>query len=130
MIRTVRLWTGEDGRSHFEAGHIDLAPGPNSEQVSNGFDVVHSSFSQTGSGGSLGWHTAPTRQLVVTLGGTPSVTTPDGRSVRLGPGDVMLAEDTTGSGHRWQLEEGGQPWQRLYVVLGEGADVPFIAAES
>ena len=27
MIRCVRLWTGDDGNSHFEEGSIDLEPG-------------------------------------------------------------------------------------------------------
>jgi len=31
-----------------------------------------------------------------------------------------------GSGHRWRLE-GSDPWRRMYVVLTDGADVPFVA---
>jgi hypothetical protein len=42
----------------------------------------------------------------------------------LAPGDILLAEDTTGGGHTWRLVD-DQPWRRLYVVLGKDAPVPF-----
>jgi gentisate 1,2-dioxygenase len=51
--------------------------------------------------------------------------TRDGEEFRLRPGDVLLAEDTAGSGHQWRLE-GSDPWPRMYVVLADGADVPFV----
>jgi quercetin dioxygenase-like cupin family protein len=66
------------------------------------------------------------RQLVVTLAGTLNFTTRDGEHFTLRPGDVLLAEDTAGSGHQWQLE-GFDPWRRMYIVLADGADVPFAA---
>jgi quercetin dioxygenase-like cupin family protein len=81
---------------------------------------------ETAGGGSLAWHTAPVRQLVVTLAGTLLFSTRDGEQFTLRPGDVLLAEDTAGSGHQWRLE-GSDPWRRMYVVLAEGADVPFVA---
>jgi quercetin dioxygenase-like cupin family protein len=66
------------------------------------------------------------RQLVVTLAGTLNFSTRDAERFTLRPGDVLLAEDTAGSGHRWQLQ-GSDPWRRMYVVLADGADVPFVA---
>ena len=65
------------------------------------------------------------RQLVVTLAGTLVFTTRDGEEFILTPGDVLLAEDTVGSGHQWRLV-GEDPWRRLYVVLAAGAAVPFV----
>ena len=53
-------------------------------------------------------------------------TTRDGDEFTLRPGDVLLAEDTAGTGHRWRLE-GSEPWRRMYVVLAPGAEVPFVA---
>ena len=41
------------------------------------------------------------------------------------PHEVLLAEDTEGSGHQWQLR-GTDPWRRMYVVLAPGtAEVVF-----
>ena len=126
MIRCVRLWTGADDTSHVQIGRLDMQPGRNDDLVSSSFTAASVTVEETASGGSLAWHTAPVRQLVVTLAGTLLFTTRDGESFRLSPGDVLLAEDTTGSGHQWRLE-GDDPWRRMYVVLGQDAAVPFVA---
>jgi quercetin dioxygenase-like cupin family protein len=126
MIRCVRLWTGSDGASHVEVGRLDMAPGRNDDLVSAVMSATHVTAEETAGGGSLAWHTAPVRQLVVTLAGTLNFSTRDAERFTLRPGDVLLAEDTAGSGHRWQLQ-GSDPWRRMYVVLADGADVPFVA---
>jgi hypothetical protein len=43
------------------------------------------------------------------------------------PGDVLLAEDTAGSGHSWRLVD-DEPWRRAYVILAPAVKVPFISA--
>lgn len=126
MIRCVRLWTGADDASHVQIGRLDMRPGRNDDLVSSSVAVTSVTVEETASGGTLAWHTAPVRQLVVTLAGTLLFITRDGEQFRLSPGDVLLAEDTTGSGHQWRLE-GDDPWRRMYVVLGEDASVPFVA---
>lgn len=126
MIRCVRLWTGADDASHVQIGRLDMRPGRNDDLVSSSVTAASVTVEETATGGTLAWHTAPVRQLVVTLAGTLLFTTRDGESFRLSPGDVLLAEDTTGSGHQWRLE-GDDPWRRMYVVLGQDAAVPFVA---
>ncbi|KUI35102.1 cupin domain-containing protein [Mycobacterium sp. GA-2829] len=128
MIRCVRLWTGPDDASHFEIGRLDLRPGRNDDLVSAVMPATHVTVEETATGGALAWHTAPVRQLVVTLAGSLVFSTRDGEEFTLGPGDVLLAEDTAGSGHKWRLE-GEDPWQRMYVVLGDSVEVAFIAAD-
>jgi len=44
----------------------------------------------------------------------------------LHPGDILLAEDTAGTGHSWKLVD-ANPWRRAYVILGSGVEVPFVA---
>lgn len=126
MIRCVRLWTGPDNASHVQVGGIDMTRGRNDDLVSTAMMATHVTVEETAGGGSLAWHTAPVRQLVVTLAGTLNFSTRDGEHFTLRPGDVLLAEDTAGSGHQWQLE-GSDPWRRMYIVLADGADVPFVA---
>jgi quercetin dioxygenase-like cupin family protein len=126
MIRCVRLWSGDDDSSHVQIGRLDMTPGRNADQVSAVMSVSHVTVEETATGGSLAWHTAPVRQLVVTLAGTLNFSTRDGEQFTLRPGDVLLAEDTVGSGHQWRLE-GTDPWRRMYVVLAEDTEVPFIA---
>jgi quercetin dioxygenase-like cupin family protein len=125
MIRCVRLWTGEDNSSHVRIGHLDIRPGRNDDLVSTAMSATHVTLEETAGGGTLAWHTAPTRQLVVTLTGTLLFSTRDAEHFTLRPGDVLLAEDTAGSGHQWQLE-GDDPWRRMYVVLAAGTEVPFV----
>lgn len=125
MIRCVRLSTGPDGASHVEIGRLDMQPGRNDDLVSSGIGAAHVTVEETAGGGSLAWHTAPVRQLVVTLAGELVFSTRDGEQFTLAPGDVLLAEDVSGSGHQWSLQ-GKDPWRRMYVVLAPGAEVPFV----
>jgi quercetin dioxygenase-like cupin family protein len=111
MIACIHLFTGSDGRSHVESIEIPLA-------TLQATKAVH--FEETAAGSALDWHVAPCRQYVITLSGILEFTTRDGETFILKPGDVLLAEDTTGTGHRWRLID-DQPWRRMYVEL---ADAP------
>nr|WP_099250246.1 hypothetical protein [Mycobacterium sp. shizuoka-1] len=126
MIRCVRLFTGADDQSHVQIGRLELTPGRNGDLVSAAISSSRVTAEETAAGGTLAWHTAPVRQLVVTLSGTLAFLTRDGEEFTLAPGDVLLAEDTVGSGHQWHLVD-TDPWRRLYIVLADDADVPFVA---
>ena len=127
MIRCVRLWTGADGNSHFEEGSIDLEPGARGDWLSAKPAAASIAFQETAPGGAFAWHRAPVRQLVITLSGTLDFQTREGEHFTLRPGDILLAEDTCGSGHSWRLTD-GSPWRRAYVVLEPGAEVPYRVA--
>lgn len=107
MIRCVHLVTGADGRSHVE--YITIPLGAVQEAT-----AIH--FQESPAGSALDWHTAPYVQYVITLSGTLEFTTRNGETFVLRPGEVLLAADTTGTGHRWRLVD-DQPWRRLYVEL-------------
>jgi quercetin dioxygenase-like cupin family protein len=107
MTRCIRLFTRPDGRSHVEDIALPLGVIQTARAVHLGESAAHAS---------LDWHTAPCRQYVVTLSGTLEFTTRDGETFILAPGDVLLADDTSGSGHRWRLIDDA-PWRRLYVEL-------------
>jgi quercetin dioxygenase-like cupin family protein len=124
MIRCVHLWTGDDQKSHFEEGHINLDAGQRGDLLSGKLATTSVSFQETESGGAFSWHTAPPRQLVITLSGTLDFQTREGGHFLLRPGDILFAEDTAGSGHSWKLTD-DQPWRRAYVVLGRDVAVPF-----
>jgi quercetin dioxygenase-like cupin family protein len=129
MIRCVRIWTGDDENSHFEEGLIDLEPGARGDVLSSKIPTTMISFEETASGGAFAWHDAPVRQLVITLSGTLDFQTRAGKHFLIRPGDVLLAEDTAGSGHSWRLAD-NQPWRRAYVVLQPGTVVPFRASKA
>jgi hypothetical protein len=124
MIRCVRIWTGDDRNSHFEEGFIDLEPGQHGDLLSGKMPTTTISFEETASGGAFAWHDAPIRQLVITLSGTLDFQTREGEHFLICPGDILLAEDTAGSGHSWRLTD-NQPWRRAYAILQPGTAVPF-----
>ncbi len=126
MIRCVRLWTGDDGNSHWEEGTIDLSRGERGDVLSDVIAATSLSFQETQSGGSYEWHEDPVPRFVITLSGTLQFETRGGESFTIRPGDILLAEDNTGTGHRWKLI-GSEPWRRAYVMFPAGANLPFKA---
>ena len=126
MIRCIRIWTNENGSSAFEEGALSLPGGHAGDAIGAAFNAATISFRETQPKDALAWHDAPTHQLVLTLGGTLEFATRDGDTFIIRPGDVLLAEDTTGSGHLWRLI-GEEPWRRAYVILPEGLEAGFTA---
>jgi hypothetical protein len=128
MIRCVRIWTGEDGNSLFEEGTIDLPKGERGDILSDKIMSSSISFRETRSGGALAPHDAPARQFVITLSGTLEFKTARDEIFTMRPGDILLAEDTTGTGHSWRLVD-DEPWRRAYVILASNVAVPFRKAD-
>jgi len=116
MLHAFKLYTGADNASHVVEGSVAL------DQTT---DVVSIHFKESPPHSALDWHDAPALQYVITLAGTLEFTTRDGEQFTLRPGDVLVAEDNIGSGHRWRLVD-DQPWQRVYVVLKPGARDLFV----
>ncbi len=116
-IRAFKLYTGPDNASHVLEGTIDQK---------DRTDVVAIHFKETPAHSSYDWHDAPEPQYVITLSGTLEFTTRDGETFVVRPGEVLLAEDHIGAGHKWRLID-DQPWRRAYVVLKPGAKDSFVA---
>lgn len=129
MIRCVRLWTGPDGNSLFEEGTIALAEGERGDFVGKEVPASRISFRETKSGGSFEWHQDPVPRYVLTLSGTLEFETKSGATFTIRPGDVLLAQDNSGSGHKWRLI-GDEPWRRAYVVYDEAAELQFVPVAS
>jgi quercetin dioxygenase-like cupin family protein len=117
MLHAFKLTTGQDNASHVVEGTV---------AENDPTDVVSIHFKETPPHSAFDWHEAPQRQYVITLAGTLEFTTRDGETFVLRPGDVLVAEDTAGSGHKWRLID-DQPWRRAYVVLAPGARDSFVA---
>ena len=118
-MKAARIYTGADGRSHFEDLDIPLKP----SGYGSLSDLVPSSgviFRETPLGGALDFHVAPRRQFVITLAGLVEVECGDGTKRRFGPGDIMLADDTTGQGHITREVQG--PRRSLFIPLPESFD--------
>ena len=95
-MRVVRVYTGDDGRSHFENVRVPLednGPLGRISQLIRGSGVM---FREVGGDYDLDFHNAPRRQFVVNLEGAVDIGVGDGTVERLGPGDILLAEDADG----------------------------------
>ena len=116
-----RLFAGPDGESHFEDVQIELSPVAQYARVVPllYLSAPHSSTALTFVSGPPGWigdwHPAPRRQFMVKLRGTTELIASDGERRELGPGDVLLIDDTLGRGH----------YSR---ILGPDDDQWFVAA--
>jgi Cupin domain len=116
-MRAFKLYIGSDNASHLLEGEVAL---------DKSTDVVSLHFQESPPGSALDWHVAPHRQYVLTLTGTLEFTTRDDEVFIISPGDVLVADDTIGSGHKWRLIDEA-PWRRCYVVLKPGAPDLFVA---
>lgn len=118
-MHAFKLYTGKDNVSHVLEGTLTLDRRTDAMAVHFKESPPHSSFD---------WHDAPEPQYVVTLAGTLEFTTRDGETFIIRPGDVLVATDTAGSGHKWRLIDDA-PWRPCYAVLKSGAADLFARKE-
>ena len=99
-LNLVRLYTGDDGATHLEDVHYSMAKtkhGLIAENVQVNEISLYSADRQADAGA---FAPAPCRQLVIPLAGCVEVEASDGARRTLGVGTILLAEDTSGAGHR------------------------------
>jgi quercetin dioxygenase-like cupin family protein len=116
MIRAYYLYTGEDGHSYFKSGSVNELTWTETTSIS---------FRETPAGSAYEWHTAPAVQYVLTLSGELEFTTSKGEIFILKTGDVLIATDITGKGHRWRII-GDDPWKRTYVKFDKVSEFNFL----
>ncbi|MEK7353600.1 MAG: hypothetical protein AABZ77_03725 [Chloroflexota bacterium] len=114
-MKVTRLYTGADGESHFQDIDFALA-GESSEKMSELIKATGMIFRETSGAFDVTWHPAPRRQFVINLEGGVELVVGDGTSRILGPGDILLAEDTTGRGHISRAVN-NQPRKSIFVTL-------------
>lgn len=120
-MQVVRIYTGDDGESHFQDVDIELGtrgPAGSVSQMVDGPGVV---FREVDGDYNLDFHTAPRRQFIVNLVGSVEIEIGDGTVRRLGPGTILLAEDTEGRGH---ISRAVNSEPRQCLVIPIDGDVP------
>jgi hypothetical protein len=114
----LRLYTGSDGKSHFEDLHVPLKDGGKVGFLSEKIRATGILFRETEADYNYDFHTAPRRQYVINLQGEVEIEVGDGTKRILRSGEVLLAEDTTGQGHISRAV-GGKPRKSLFITLEE-----------
>ena len=117
MPKIWRVYSGSDGRSHIAEVPLEMKPFVDSEgahgEAAPTQSVTGLTFRVSPPGYVLSWHCAPRRQYSIALAGHAEIEVGDGTVARIGPGDVVLAEDLTGQGHITRVV-GDQP--RFYAI--------------
>ena len=115
-MKIVRVYTGADGKSHFEDVEVEFRERSAFGSISAMVPARGVLFREVGGNYDLDFHNAPRRQYVVNLTGSVDLEVGDGTRRRLGPGSVLLAEDTTGQGHKSRAVA-GEPRTCLFIPL-------------
>lgn len=118
-MKIVRVYTGDDGASHFEDMEIALEDTGGMGRISSLWRGKGVMFREVDGDYALDFHNAPRRQFVINLTGSVDIEIGDGTVRRLGSGEILLAEDTTGQGHISRAVE-GQPRTCLFIPLDDG----------
>jgi hypothetical protein len=121
--KVTRIYTGADGKTKVEEFQIPLQPRDAGSDLSASIAVTSLQVRRTTPQYNLDWHPASRRQLVVTLSGESEIELEGGRKLRLGPGHILLAEDTTGQGHISRAVA-GKDRVALDIALADGATLP------
>ena len=122
-VKVTRLYTGSDGKTHVEEFEVPLKAQGRGTELSDAVSVKDLQFRRTNQDYNLDWHPAPRRQYVVTLSGESEIELDGGKKIRLGPGHILLAEDTTGQGHMSRAV-GSEDRISLFITLADGAKTP------
>jgi hypothetical protein len=122
-VKVTRIYTGADGKTKTEEFEIPTKPRNAGSDLSASVAVTSLQVRRTTPEYFLDWHPAPRRQLVVTLTGESEIELEGGRKIRLSPGHILLAEDTTGQGHISRAV-GSKDRIALDIGLADGATLP------
>jgi len=114
-VPAIRLFSKENGSSSFEKGNIPTLKPMNTSTfwVSNKTEEWEKKT-----------HPAPRKQFVITIKGKIKFKVSDGSTFIIEPGIILLAEDTIGNGHSWEMLD-SNGWERLYIPISEGAEDYF-----
>jgi hypothetical protein len=107
-MKLVRVYTGDDGESHLDiTDEADFTYVERDGTRTAVEAVTGAQFAMRKDGSFSDFHNAPRRQYMIYLTASVEIGLGDGSSHVMGPGDVLLAEDTTGRGHSSRVVKGG-----------------------
>lgn len=96
----TRIYTDDDGESHFETLPVSLRLEEEIGFLSDAIAVKSIIFREVLPDYDFNFHNAPQRQYIVLLDGQIEIETSLGEKKTFNGGDIILVEDTSGKGHR------------------------------
>jgi hypothetical protein len=98
-MKIHRLYADAKGETHFANVEVEFTQSGPAGRTSARLPATGIIFRETPASYDLDWHPAPRRQYIVNLDAGVQITASDGETRRIGAGEVLLVEDTSGKGH-------------------------------
>jgi hypothetical protein len=128
-MKVSRLYEGDDGQSHWDEIEVSMGP-QDGGNPNRSISTSHATFSELIGAKAIqfitvpadsvsDWHNTPRRQFVVLLEGWVDLETGDGKKRHFDPGEVFVAEDLTGQGHRSDTGPEGRTF--MVVPIDDGS---------
>jgi hypothetical protein len=115
-MKVTRLSTGPDNQSYFE----DIEVPFESREDFGLFTLPEPAkavfFREIPPGWVYSWHNVVCREYVITIDGEAEIEVGNGEKRVFHKGDVLLADDLTGQGHRTRVL-GKKVWRQVFVTL-------------
>ena len=106
MFKITRIYSDENGESHFEEMDMPLSEAGEIGFLSEKLPVKNIVFRKVKPSYDYDFHNAPQRQYIILLDGKIEIETSLGEKRVFKSGDVLLAEDVDGKGHKTRNLEG------------------------
>jgi hypothetical protein len=115
-MRITRLYTGKNNQSHFDEIDIQLESRGPLGFFTEPTGVKAFFFREVPADFLYTWHNVVCREYVITLEGRAEIEVSSGDKRLFGKGDVLLAEDVSGQGHKTRVI-GKKPWRQAFITL-------------
>lgn len=124
-MRITRFVTTQEGGSRFVELEIPF-PTPFTDEFGNVYRLSDAMgctavIADLPAGLDQDWHVAPNRQLVIVMTGSLEVETTDGAVRRFAQGDLFMADDRHGKGHRTRIGA-AEPARLMFLKLPDDFD--------
>lgn len=100
MFKVTRIYADDNGDSHFEDHEIQLKSRGTVGSLSEPLAAKDIIFREVEPAYDWNYHVAPQRQYIILLEGEIEIETSLHKKRIFKGGDILLAEDTTGKGHK------------------------------
>jgi hypothetical protein len=98
-VKIHRLYVDDRGETHFQDVDVQYVETTRAGRLSARQPATGIIFREVQPDYDLDWHPAPRKQYIINLDAGVQITASDGESRRIGAGEVLLVEDTSGKGH-------------------------------
>jgi uncharacterized cupin superfamily protein len=115
-MKVTRLSAGPDNRSYFEDIEVPFESRGDFGLFTYPEPAKSVFFREIPPGWDYAWHNVVCREYVIMIDGEAEIEVGSGEKRVFRKGDVLLAEDSTGQGHRTRVL-GDKVWLQVFVTL-------------